>query len=229
MNKTPQAIWQQYQRGIEYKTSIDLYENVRVNENFYNGKQWEGLNAPDLPKPTLNFLKRVVSYFTAMVVSDDVAISLSPHSPDPELESVGKLLAVEAERVIEQCKAKALNREAVRNAAVDGDTCMYLWFDPDAESGQEAKGRICMELVENINVYFENPYMWDIQKQRSIIIAQRRMLEDVKTEAKENGIPKDEYERIRPDSDENQGEEGTNNQLVTVRNHIWKENGTIKA
>ena len=229
MTKAPNEIWKEYQRGVEYKTSIDLYENVRVNENFYNGKQWEGVNAPDLPKPTLNFLKRVVSYFTAMVVSDDVAVALSPYTPDPRMENIGKLLAVETERIIEQCKAKSLNREAVRNAAVDGDACMYLWFDPEAESGQDAKGRIRMELIENINLIFGNPYVHDVQKQRYIIIAQRKMLDEVREEAKDNGISEDEYMRIRPDSDEHQGEDGSDNQMVTVLIRLWREDGTIHA
>ena len=34
MRKTPHEIWKEYQRGVEYKTSIDMYENVRVNENY---------------------------------------------------------------------------------------------------------------------------------------------------------------------------------------------------
>jgi len=49
---------------------------VRQNENFYLGEQWQGLNAPDLDKPVLNFLKRVCSYLSALLVSDDIAVEL---------------------------------------------------------------------------------------------------------------------------------------------------------
>ena len=62
----PRGVWAEYQRGVEYNNSIDLYETVRVNRNFYLGRQWEGLNAPDLPKPVMNVMKRVVSYQTSM-------------------------------------------------------------------------------------------------------------------------------------------------------------------
>ena len=38
---------------------IDLYENVQTNENFFIGKQWEGVRSNGLPTPVFNFLKRV--------------------------------------------------------------------------------------------------------------------------------------------------------------------------
>ena len=68
---TAESIWEEYQKGVAYNTALDLYDNVEKCENFYIGKQWEGLNAPDLPKPVINVLRRVVSYFISMIVSDD--------------------------------------------------------------------------------------------------------------------------------------------------------------
>ncbi|MBQ2742906.1 MAG: hypothetical protein IJF32_08885 [Oscillospiraceae bacterium] len=79
IKKTAVEIWAEFEKGKTYNKSIDLYENVKKCENFYIGKQWEGLNAPDLPKPVLNVTKRVVSYFIAMLVSDDVGILLEPY------------------------------------------------------------------------------------------------------------------------------------------------------
>lgn len=68
----PQEIWKEYEKGIDYNNSIDLYETVRVNRNFFLGRQWEGLNAPDLPKPVMNIMKRVIAYQTSMITSDDI-------------------------------------------------------------------------------------------------------------------------------------------------------------
>ena len=31
----PQEIWKEYEKGIDYNNSIDLYETVRVNRNFF--------------------------------------------------------------------------------------------------------------------------------------------------------------------------------------------------
>ena len=87
------TVWAEYMRDVAYKTSLGLYETVRQCEDFYAGDQWKGVNAPDLPKPTLNMLKRVVAYFNAMIVSDDVAVRFSPHVPDPVVDKTCALLS----------------------------------------------------------------------------------------------------------------------------------------
>ena len=51
----PAGIFGEYNRGVAYNTGIELYETVERNENFYNDKQWEGVNAPDIDKPVFNF------------------------------------------------------------------------------------------------------------------------------------------------------------------------------
>ena len=222
--KDPKEVWAEYEEGIDYNNAINLYDTVRKNENFYIGNQWEGANAPDLPKPVLNFLQRVVSYFVSMIVSDDISVSLAPFLPDPEAEAFCTAVQDELERIMERDKTKQKNRQLLRNASVDGDACLYVWFDPDAETGQQAQGTIRTEIVDNINVLFRNPYTPDVQGQRSIIIVQRKMLEDVKDEAKANGEDPDE---ILPDSDEKQGEKNSNNMLCTVLIRLWKEKGEV--
>ena len=49
IKKTASGVWNEYQRGMEYKVGLNLYDIVKQNENFFNGKQWEGVKAPDLP------------------------------------------------------------------------------------------------------------------------------------------------------------------------------------
>ena len=78
MKLTAEKIYEEFTKGKSYKSSIDLFETVRVNENFYIGKQWEGCNAPDLDKPVINVLRRVVSFFISMIVSNDVSASYRP-------------------------------------------------------------------------------------------------------------------------------------------------------
>lgn len=214
----PDEIWQEYQAGREYNVGIGLYDTVRKNERFYIGDQWDGVNAPDLPKPTLNFLKRVVAYFIAMLVSDDIAVSFSPVGDFDD--TACRLMSKEISRVVERTKQKAKNRDLMRDAAVDGDCCLYLYYDPEAESNDDVRGAICTEIVENINVYFGNPYLNDVQRQPYIILCQRRMCDEVREEAKSNG---EEWESITPDSDDTQGETGSNNNLCTVLIKLWKD------
>lgn len=146
----PQEIWKEYEKGIDYNNSIDLYETVRVNRNFFLGRQWEGLNAPDLPKPVMNIMKRVIAYQTSMITSDDIGVSFQPFRPTPDESLLAAIFAQEVERVIEQAKIKSFNRDAIRNASVDGDACLYLYYDTNIETGQDVKGDIRAELIENI-------------------------------------------------------------------------------
>ena len=51
------SAWALYEQGLAFNASINHNETVRVNENFYIGRQWEGVEANGLPTPQFNFLK----------------------------------------------------------------------------------------------------------------------------------------------------------------------------
>lgn len=231
VNKTPADIWREYNECVSYNRSIDLYDNVRKNENFYIGKQWEGLRAPDLAKPVINILRRVVTYFISMIVADDIGVSFTPFIDTEESRRKADIWAGEAERVIELACVKEKSREIIRNAAVDGDGIMYFYFDPNAETGQLARGRIECEVLENTSVLFGNPYSSDLQKQPYIIIEMRKEADAVREEAIRFGMSEDEAEEIVPDSaEETFGERsGYGDRLTTVLLKFWRENGTIRA
>lgn len=223
----PEEIWEQYQRGRRYKEAIDLYENVRLNENFYLGKQWEGLNAPDLPKPVLNFLKRVVTYVIAATSSDDIAVSLEAHEKSEDAQLTAKAVSRQLEKLMENSKFKTILRQRIRDAAVDGDACMYFRWDGDIETGQVAKGDIVGEAIDNINVIFGNAYSRDVQSQPYIIIAQRKKVKELKREGKAYNMSEEDIQQIQPDTDEHQQEKGDDANLGTKLIKMWKEDGQV--
>lgn len=222
---TPEGVWAEYQRGINYNTEILLYERVERNENFFNGNQWIGLKAPDIETPTLNFLERVVTYFIAMLVSDDVGINIKSFKGGMEADIVDNVLQKEIERVIERTKAKTLHRDIIRDAAVDGDGFFFLRFDPNVETGQESLGEICIETINNTDVIFGNPYDRNVQSQPYILIVQRRQVNSVKMEAREDGNP--EWDLIQADSAAYPTfEDAINDDLVTVITKLWFDKET---
>lgn len=223
----PEEIKKEYDAGVAYNNGIGLYETVKQNERFYIGKQWEGLNAPDLDKPVLNFLKRVGSYIVAMLVSDDVAVSVEPFERSEKNLRAAKLLSHEIARVIEATKAKALTRDMLRNCVVDGDGCFYWYFDPLASSPQSVRGEISLELVDNTKIIFGNPFVCEAQKQPYILIVKREQLETVRERARR--FRGGSAELIRPDSDSVFiGESAYRpNDLVTVIVKLFKKEGTV--
>lgn len=61
-------------------------------------------------------------------------------------------MTTQFEALFEYNKLAKQLREFMRNSAVDGDGCIYSYFDPDAETGQTAKGTIKTEIMENTRV-----------------------------------------------------------------------------
>lgn len=227
--KDAESIYKEFSAGQQYKEAIGVYENYERNENFYVGNQWIGVDANDLDKPQLNFLQRVVSMRIAKVSSTDWGVRFKAFVNDEKNDAISRMLSDQVDQVIERLNLKAMARTAQRNEAVDGDACVYFDFDADAESGMNVPGMLTAELLENINVYFGNRYSRDVQKQPYIILHQRRFLDDVKDEARENGIKEEYVESIVGDSDEHQMEQDSPSDLVSVFIKLWKENGTVHA
>jgi len=218
IKKEAKEIWAEYERGRSSKQSVGLYENYKNNENFYIGKQWEGLNAPDLEKPVINVLKRVVSYFIAMIVTDDITVNFTPFERKDGQEMIARILAREVEKSWERGKMKEANRLSVRNAAVDGDACVHYYYDVDAEI-------LRAEVVENIDVFFGNTQSADVQAQPYILFATYKPLDDAKELARKHGA---DPELLAPDNEQNiMGNNETDNDLVTILTKYWMEKGSV--
>ena len=188
-----QKVAKRYSDGVSFKNQIDLYETVEENENFFIGKQWEGINANGNPTPTFNFLKRVTLFQVATVSSDNITMQATPLSSTSryslgDMERVSDVMNKQFKALFERNKIVTKTREFMRNAAVDGDGCTYTYFDPDIETGQDAKGDIVTEIVQNSRVFFGNPFDREVQKQPWIMILLRKPLQEVKNEAKSNGF-----------------------------------------
>ena len=205
-----------------------LYDAVEQYENFYVGRHWEGVDAPDMEKPVLNFTHRVISYCISMLVSDDIGINLTPFRKSPEREAMCKVLGNEVERVIERSRLKLEAREALRACAVDGDCAIYFYMDEDRKTGQAAKGEVSCEIVENTKVLFGNPYDHRVERQPYILIVRRRQVQEAKDLAKKNGVSETELDKIRADGDSMYGEkDSAADDLVTCILKLWKEEGTV--
>ena len=220
---TVQSIWDEYLKGENYHQQINLHDIVRKNEQFYNGEQWEGVNAPDLEKPVINIFKRALTYLGSQIISDDVGISLETFG-EKEKETA-RILTEEIERIVEHTKAKTNNREVLRDAAISGDGAVYAWFDPD----KGKNGEIELEIVDNEKILFANPFERDIQKQKSIIVVKRMTLEEAQERAENFGAGEEEIRQIQPDesADYSAEKKDSGKSLVTVILRFWKEDGKV--
>lgn len=228
MAKKPdhQTVWKKYQKGLNFNNRIDLLENVKTNENFYIGKQWEGVKANGLPTPVFNFIKQIVQHQVANITSDNIKLNASPLAAaanDAELEKLTQVVNDEFTALFERNRVTTRLRDLARNAAVDGDGCLFSYWDSDNDT-------IATEVMENTRVFFGNPNDRDVQGQPWIIVARREMLDEVKDRAEENGCK--DIDLIKADSDENQSQmDALVDDKVTTLTYMWKdrESGSIHA
>lgn len=244
---TVEEILKRYESGYNFNQRIGLYDKVKVNEDFFIGNQWEGVQSNGLPTPTYNMFKRVINFQVSTITSDNMAIQVTgmPSTSGYTMKQLDRICEVinhQLASIMERNKIVAKNREFLRNAAVTGDGCMHFYFDPTVENGQMVKGEIKAEVLDNLRVMFGNPNCRDVQRQPYIIIARRELLEDLKwhiEDLKEMGKEdKETYTKvanpddIQPDSEKFQNEyDSYTDDKVTVLTYYFKnrETGTIWA
>lgn len=185
---TLEDIKTQFDKAYSFNQQIGLYDTVKVNEDFFIGNQWEGVESNNLPTPTFNFLKQVVLFQVSTITSDNMALQATPLASTvpytkAQLETITDIITQQFAAILEQNRIVTKTREFLRNAAVDGDGCMHFYFDPTIENGQMVKGEIQAEIIENTRVLFGNPNCRDVQRQPFIIIQRREMVEDVRYRA----------------------------------------------
>lgn len=224
----PKDVYREYSDAETFNESIKLRQTVEQNNNFYNGRQWEGVNAPHLDKPVDNIIRSAVNYYTAQIVSDDISTNFQFVGMDETTGSqISDILQDEIMHIMEFTRAATKHRQLLRNEAVDGDMALYSYFDINIDTGdKDNPGMIQTEIVSNTNIYFGNPIEQEIENQPYVIIKQRVLLDDAKEISEANGYnPED----VKADDDENRMfEDRQNNQeYVTVFNKFWKENGRV--
>ncbi|WP_312635129.1 hypothetical protein [Oscillibacter sp.] len=232
---TPQNVYKEYRAGLDFNNNIELYRNVETNENFFIGKQWEGVKSNGLPTPVFNFLKRVVLFSVANVSTDNLKLHAenmpSTGERDPHtMEVLTDIINDQFANIFEMNSIGSCVREFARNAAVDADGCTYTYFDPDTDIGQTARGAIRTEVLQNTQVTFGNPNSRDVQSQPFIIIDRRMPVEDAIDRAVANDVSDEDAESlIQPDDKENLSDSNLDRLgggKVTVLLRLWRDKKT---
>ena len=96
--------------------------------------------------------------FTPEGMMVDISFVAEAHEDTPDNKVMSLAVAKQIHKIIERTKFKKKLRSAIRNAAVDGDACLFVRFDPNIDTGKTYSGDIVCDIVENMNVMFGNPY-----------------------------------------------------------------------
>ena len=154
----------------------------------------------------------------------------------PEISAITAAMSDYFRVTAERLKFDNKKKQVLRNAYISGTGILFTYWDDSIETGLYAdtgrtkaiKGDIACEVLDVENVVFGDPNNDDIQGQPYIIIAQRKDYEEVRREARKNGLTDTE---IKSDKAEeagyNSGDMGENepddSRRVTVYTKIYKE------
>ena len=225
---TAESVWREYGKMLDYNAAIRLDDTVRVNENFFVGRQWEGVESNGLPTPVFNFLKRVTLFTVASITSERIKLRATPvdaASGSGRLIRAADVVNAEFDALFEHNSIPSLVQEFMRNAAVDGDAATYTYWDGDAPAPGGRRGAIRTEILANTRVGFGNTADRRVQSQPYILIKKRELTEKLRERAKALGCR--EWEDIRPDTDEQYADPyKETGDKTTVILRLWKEGST---
>lgn len=199
-------IWKEYQRGVNYNRSRNLYKETEQQYNFYHGNQWEGLQSGNIQPIVYNIIKPTIKYKLGYLKTNEYQIVFNPNEWENfeqmnTIEQICKMLNSYANRIWEKEKVKAKIDEAVKDCSITGEGIIHSY---------EEDGDIKCEVIDKQNIYYGNENEDNIQEQPYIILSYRRPVEDVKKEAEKNGVKKEELEKICADQ---QTQEQANSKL----------------
>lgn len=226
------TVWEEYQRGVDYNYQQQLYEKSKRNYNFYLGNQWEGAKLSGIQPITLNIIKSIVKYKVGVVKTNTYQIYFNSETCETQeekkkVEDICNMLNRYANRLWEKNKLNKVVRSCINDACIDNEGIVYFYADPDSDN-------IFCEQVNRTNIYYGNENDDDIQNQPYIIISFRRTVEEVKEEARNNGISEKEIDLIVEDQDieEQAGRDKRTNELSSmclVLLKLYKKDGKVWA
>lgn len=201
--------WQEYQKGIEFKNQISLFNKMDKCERFFADDQWNGVVANGLPTPVLNIIKRIIQWKVSQIMSQSIKYKYSVENiPDEttdekelDLQRVSDIVSDYSSTIWEKVKQDILNEKCLTKAAINGTVLLYDRWDPTIDTFQDHKGDIKSEIISAANYYPGNPNDTDVQAQPYIIIAFRELVSAVKKKAKLNGIGDEEINEIVADDE----------------------------
>lgn len=194
-------IWQLYERGKDYLNKENIYTNTDKYHDFYLGNQWRGMTDAD-ELPVINIIQPTVDYKISTVAQNAMQIVYSPMGGFDASQRPAYLMACEqlnqfAATQWEKHKMDTKVWDIIKDACISGDS--YIFF-------YDGEGR--NQIIDRTNIYFGDEQQTDIQLQPYILIYERRLVDDVKKEAEQNGLDEGVISQIQSDED-------TENQLGT--------------
>lgn len=160
------TIWSEYEAGQQYKNGIGdkgIHDQSRINERFFVGDQWHGVNAGnEKPLTRRNIIKRIGEYKMSTIGSAPIAVNYSAEGV-PDTTDVNERAAVKQQMfageipqgdvsdveisvvmnaltdyfkiTAERLKYDDKKDQLLRNAYISGTGILYTYWDSSIRTG----------------------------------------------------------------------------------------------
>lgn len=218
--------WKRYERGRDYVYKKNLINKTNKNWNFFIGKQWEGIKSGGEELPFLNFIKPTIKYKVSTVSQNNMVANFSDAEGREDMQPVYEKLNMRFSASWERANMDMELWSTIKDAAVTGDGIQYYGTSDVSD----------MQRIPNTNVFYGDENEPDIQAQPYIVIWHRQSVENVRAEAKLNGLSDEEVQMIVADdetvdivgnTDEVEHTSMSQSSKVTVIIHLEKKDGIV--
>ncbi len=215
-------IWERYEYGLEYQTGMGIRKSIPEYVSFYEGKQWPAptKNTKNLPRPVINIVKMICRLKKSAILSTPVRIIYKCGDKSVDTDTFNDF----SSHILKEIDQDAIDKNAIDDATKKGSYFYHYFWDAERVSAYGGSvGGLSCELIDPLNIFFENPCELDEQKQKWIIISTRESVENVRKNA-DTGI--NIYD-ILPDEGENPEKSDKRQSLCTVLTMYYREAGAV--
>lgn len=219
------SLWKMYEDGRGYLSTMGLTKKIPTYNRFYEGDQWPAptKKTQGLPRPVVNFIKMIVRNKVAIILAAKARILFEAELSDADINPLNDF----TDYIVKEIGQADLDREAVQQACIEGTYIYHYYWDAEAvgKDGQVAGG-VRAELLDTLQVIFENPTQRDEQKQKWIIIVSRESVDSVKAKA-DKGVDLSAIVPDEVDGDEYGTVEQDGSKLCTVVTRYFRRDGEV--
>ena len=218
------SLWDDYQNGLAYQSSVGLSKKIPKFVKFYEGEQWATptKNTRNLPRPVVNIIKMICRNKKSAILSTPVKIIYRAEDEMADVERFNNF----ADYIQREIGQESLDKKAINDGVIKGSYFYHYYWDSEAKGKNGAKeGGLRCEIIDPLSIFFSDPTQLDEQKQEWILIASRENVKSVRAKCDKDV---DVESIVSDESDNKYGTvEQDGDKLCTVLTRYFRKDGEV--
>jgi len=204
-------IYTRFTNGKDWKRKEGHYTKFPEYDRYLAGIQWPKptVKTQHMPRPVLNIMKRIGSFKVSSVMRQPLKAIFTPQEistitkdkNELRLLEIGKILGLYIDTLRDRLDEEKTDEIILTKAMTVGASFAHTFWNNEVVrgNGKDIVGELEREIIDSLNVYFDDPQEEDPQKQQRIRIVQPKLVSELKQLAKELGKTEEEINSIVPD------------------------------